>query len=684
MVKKYLLTLSIVLSILCLLSSTKVIANDQYLDIDETIVTGTRSKEKVKYLPVKIEIIDAKEIEMTTGETIIEQLKKSSSVDISEDSIGLAGIGIRGFKPEYSGISKHSYMLRKAGYYSINKHSAILIDGRPSGVTNLATILVDNVERIEVLKGPASSLYGAEAMGGVINVITKKNTGDLTGTGELGYASYNTFITKGALGGKINNFFDFDISARKYDQRDDFTTGNGDKRANSKYMTNNGNFRLGANLGENLRVDLGFDAYQGRDIEIPVDIFDKWDKPTSKDIDRYGFDLNIEGQILNHLLSFTGYKTQELTKNYAHYKNESEINYIGFQVKDIMTLDDHKLIFGVDYQDIDKISRMYDIQNGNRFAPESPDESRKTTAAYLETIWAFMDKRMTITAGGRYDKFDIATEPTAFKKYFTPKTESFSAFSPRAGVNYLFNPNIRLHTTIGKAFVPPTAVQLTTDCSQRGPGVIIRLIGNPDLDPETSVTYDVGLGYFKKALGLSADITYFHTDINNIIVTQKTASPFPVISNTFQNAMEAEIQGMEYMFSYDVGIPLKWDCSLKFFFNGTNILKAEKKLKSGYYEKINNVASHTYNYGINYSNKMFDARLHIRKRGSVNIIDMNSYYSKIRNPGFTVVDFVFGMTFLDNHKITLKIDNLLDKNYYEERGYPKPGRGFFLSYRYAF
>ncbi len=672
--KKRLLFTTIALGLAVFCSGFGAFAQDKPLKMDEMVVTGTRSKEQVKYLPVKIETIDSREIEMTTGETITEQLKKNASIGVIEYPGALAGIGIRGFRPEFSGITKHS---------------VILIDGRPAGATNLATILSDNIERIEVLKGPASSLYGGEAMGGVINIITKKHTDKLTGLAETGYGSFDTIWMKGAVGGSVKNIFDFDISARRYDQRDNFKMGNGDKRANTKYMTQNGDLRFGADIGENWRVDFGLDAYQGRDIELPGDTFNGDSKSGHKDIDRYGLDVNIEGNIANHLVTLTGYKTQELSESYKHYTGwfvpvqvvpyrsyDSETNWIGFQVKDAMTFSDHKLIFGLDYQDIEKESRSYN-QDGTRKAPWAPNESRENIAGYLETIWRFMDKRLTITAGGRYDTFDVSTEPTTFKTDFTPKTESFSTFSPRAGVNYLFDQGIRLHTTIGKAFVPPTAAQLAGYHIGWG-GVITK--GNPNLDPESSVTWDMGAGYSRAALGLNVDVTYFHTDIKDKI-TRETLG----LVTTYQNTLGAEIRGFEYIFSFDIGAPLKWDRSLSLFFNGTSILRAEEEQTTGRYKDIHNVASHTYNYGIAYSDNMFDSKLNFRKQGRMKDTDWNNpLRPEIRYPGFTVVDFVFGVTFLENHRISLKVDNVLDKHYYEKKGFPKPGRGFFLSYRYTF
>lgn len=301
--------------------------------LEEVVVTATRSAEDVKTVPAKVEVIDGQEISQTVASTITEQLKKNSSIGVIEYPGALAGIGIRGFQPEFSGITKHSL---------------VLINGRPAGATNLATILSDNIERIEVLKGPASSLYGGEAMGGVVNIITKKNTEELTGMAEIGFGSFGTNFQKASLGGGLGDRFDFDISARRFDQADDFKMGNGDTRANTSYQTQNGNLRLGANLGENWRLDASTDIYQGRDIETPGDTFAGDVKSGHQDIDRYGLDFTIGGGLgKNNQLSFTAYKTNETQETYKHYTGwstitqvppyqsyDSEIDWLGLQIKD--------------------------------------------------------------------------------------------------------------------------------------------------------------------------------------------------------------------------------------------------------------------------------------------------------------------------------------------------------------
>ncbi len=642
----------------------------------EVIVTATRSAESVKDIPAKVEVITRQDIDQTTGDTLTEQLKKNASIGVMEYSGVLAGIGIRGFRPEISGITKHTL---------------ILINGRPAGATNLATVLTDNIARIEVLKGPASSLYGGEAMGGVVNIITKKNTGELTGTVEAGFGSFATNYQKAAIGGGLANKIDFDLSARRFEQADDFRMGNGDPRANTSYETRNVNLRLGMDL-KRWRLDVSGDLYNGSDIETPGDIFNGDETSGSKDIDHYGLDMTVGGKLgNNNMVSVTAYQTNEKSENYKNYTGwgtytqvapyrsyDSETEWQGLQLKDEYSWGVHRIITGFDYQNIDVESRSYN-QDGTRTAPWSPDEGRKNLAGYLETVWKLMDKHLTVTAGGRYDSFDVETKATPFKTDFTPRSESFSTISPRAGVNYLFDQGVRIHSTIGKAFVPPTAAQLAGYSESIYSGVTYVTKGNPDLNPESSVTYDLGVGYDLAKSGLSLDLTYFHTNVDDKIskFTSGTVT-------TYENSLDAKMEGLETMLSFDLGAPLNWDRSLTLFVNSTHMFKNEEEQTDGSMKDIHNVAKYTVNYGMKYEDGALDGKLNCRTQGRMKDTDWNTAgYPEVEYPSFTVVDLVMGYSYNEHH-LSLKIDNLLDHNYYEKKGYPKPGRAVFASYRYEF
>lgn len=642
----------------------------------EIVVTATRSEENIREIPAKIEVIDSHDIEMTAGNTLTEQLKKSSSVSVIEYPGALAGIGIRGFRPEFSGITKHSL---------------ILLDGRPIGATNLATVLTDNVERIEVLKGPASSLYGAEAMGGVVNVITKKNTKELTGNVEAGFGSFATNFQKAAAGGAVTDRLDFNVAAGRYEQADNLKEGdNGDERANTAYNTRNGSMRVGGTFAGDWRADLAANAYQGRDIETPGDVAYGDVRSGSKDIDNQGIDLRVGGGLgANNKVGATVYFTEEEAENYSNYSgsrtvptyqsSDSETTWNGVQLQDTYSWGAHTFIFGLDYQYIEKISRSYNT-NGSRKAPSSPDEGRTNVAGYLESVWKMFDEHLTLTGGGRYDRFEVETLETPYKADFEPNAENFSTFSPRVGANYLFDTGVRLHSTLGQAFVPPSAFELAGYSETVVGGVTMITRGNSGLDPETSTTWDAGVGYELARWGLALDATYFQTTVDDRISTVQTGN-----IKTYINSLGADIQGIETSISFDFGVPFHWGRSVKAYFNSTTILKAEEELSAGVMQDIYNVADYTYNYGLEYDDGVWDGRLHFRTVGPMRDTDwVTAGYPEIEYPSFTVTDLVVGYNFLQHHRVALTIDNLFDEDYYEKKGYPKPGQSFFVSYTYKF
>ncbi|PTN35579.1 TonB-dependent siderophore receptor [Desulfonatronum sp. SC1] len=663
--------------LLTIFPAVSALAGEESVTLEQVVVTATRGEEKITTIPAKVEVIDSREIERTSGETLTEQLKKNSSIGVVEYPGALAGIGIRGFRPEFSGITKHSL---------------VLINGRPAGATNLATIPVDNIERIEVLKGPASSLYGGEAMGGVVNIITKKSSDELAGMAEIGFGSFQSNSQKAAMGGAVGNGFDFDLSARRFEQADDFKMGNGETRANTSYKTQNGGLRIGKAFYDTWRFDLSGDLYQGRDIETPGDIFHGDLKSGHKDIDRYGLDFIVAGNLnKDNRLSFTAYRTNETSENYQHYTGgapvrvepfrgyDSQTDWLGFQLKNEYSWQGHRFIIGADYQDITVESRGYN-QDGSRKAPWSPNEGRENWAGYLETIWKLMDERLTASLGGRYDTFTVETKTTPYKTDFTPNSEDFSTVSPRAGLNYLFDGGVRLHSTLGQGFVPPSAAQLAGYAETVVGGITMVTRGNPDLDPESSLTFDLGVGYVRPQWGLNLDLTYFHTDVDDRISSVTTGT-----TTTYQNSLGAKMEGIETILSFDIGAPLAWERSLEFFINATHMLKAREEQTDGTMRDIHNVARHTINYGVRYEDGMFDAKLHFRNQGRMKDTDWNAAgYPEVEYPSFTVADLVVGITFFSQHRLTLRADNLFNKDYYEKKGYPKPGRAFYASYRYEF
>ncbi len=658
-------------------------AGDESTNVDvesmeEIVVTATRTEVPKRDVPQVVDVITSEEIEATAGETLTEQLKKNSMVDVIEYPGALSGISIRGFRPEFSGITKHSLLL---------------IDGRPAGATNLATILMDNVERIEVLKGPASSLYGAEAMGGVINIITRKSTGPLTGYAEVGGGSFDTNFEKAAAGGRLSGRLDFDLTLRNHTQVSDIKLGDGKGiRPGTSYRTRYGSLRLGGDLDAGWRLDVRGDLYRGIDIETPGALFYGDVQQSRKDITRYGGDLRLKkarGASETSLTVFASGESSEYYKKYVYdyslgtyvdadpYKSyESSTRWLGVQVQNATVLGPHRFTLGADYQNIEEERKSYN-QDGTRRAPYSPDDERDNWALYGDSLWKLMDDRLILNAGLRYDYFNVETKETPYKTDFHPADEDFDTVNPRIGIKYLVSSGLNLHSTLGKAFVPPTAYQMAGYSERVVGDTTMITAGNPDLRPEKSRTWDIGAGLDRDDWGLFLDATYFLTRVDDKITRKKEGD-----LTSFENAAEARMEGLEVEFRWDAGVFFEWDRSVSLFSSVTRLFEATEKFPDEEEGDIHNVARWKVNYGLGYDDGRVSTRLLARYVGSRKDYDWYSPgYPEITYKGFTVVDLVAGVEFKNRHSVTLKVDNIFDVYYYEKPEFPLSGRAWYLSYK---
>ena len=146
---------------LAALSRAETAPTNKVLEVDEIVVTGTRIPNKVKNITSAVGVIDRQEIESSTADYIMDAIATEPSVYVRKDAIyGRQDVSIRGLGSNLRRIQ-------------------VLVDGRPEkmaffGCTVSQTLPLANVERIEVLRGPEAVLYGTDAMGGVINIITHR------------------------------------------------------------------------------------------------------------------------------------------------------------------------------------------------------------------------------------------------------------------------------------------------------------------------------------------------------------------------------------------------------------------------------------------------------------------------------------------------------------------------------
>ncbi|HEV2130716.1 MAG TPA: TonB-dependent receptor plug domain-containing protein, partial [Longimicrobiaceae bacterium] len=300
--------------------------------IEGVTVTVTRAQTTRESVPRTIEVITRTDIERTPASDLAELLKKQAAVDVIQYPGLLAGIGMRGFRPQFFGI---------------NQRTLVLIDGRPAGASNLALLDLRDVQRVEVLKGPASALYGSNAMGGVVNIITRRSTGPVRSHVTLGYGSWDTRQGTLAAGGNLTANVDFDLTLAAFEQGRDYRIGegnffrdrlgdsvavrifpndsmalsaergSGEVRPFTQYGTRSGSVRLGYDLGADWRLDWRAEAVRADRVQNPGDLFYAWgDNRTLKNVARTSSDLAVSGALGRHSLTLRAFTAVEEGENF--------------------------------------------------------------------------------------------------------------------------------------------------------------------------------------------------------------------------------------------------------------------------------------------------------------------------------------------------------------------------------
>lgn len=711
------------------LLSSPVLAQEKKTDslknnaLDEVVVTSSRTGIKRKNVPQSMTIITKKEMDLTPALEVTDLLKKNSSLNIIQYPGLSAGIGIRGFRPQISGL---------------NQRSLLLVDGRPAGTVSIATINPSDIERIEILKGPASALYGSSAMGGVVNVITRKSSGDVHGNVFAEYGSYETTKLGATAGGNITKNLDFDLSFLNFDRAKNMKLGknnlfrnwfgadkaiknytdgpvevddarsDGLRRDYTKLNYNTGSLRLGYQLDKNWRVDVRGERFAAKNVEAPSDIFYGNAQPSTKDIERHNEEATVSGSFLKHQLSLKGYTSEENNVNYnvtaggvpiAPYASfSSSTSWKGIQAKDAYQLGRHSLVFGVDYSNASTSSQSFNA-NGSEKAPFSPNYSLSSAAGYVQGQFNFLDNKLVINPGARLDVITYNVKQTPLLTTYAGGKQTNPFFSPSLAAQYAVTKLFTVHATTGRAFVTPDAYNVAgySEIINAGKATIIQ--GNANLRNENSISWDAGLRFAKSELGLTADFTYYNTYVKDRITTQKTSpaagqttpSGYQINTiTTYVNANKANINGFEAEFAWDFGTLAQKDYSLKLFANGTKSSKAKEITiaadGSRTSKDIYNVADFTASYGLEFNNlKGLDLRLNGRYVGKRKDTDFNDAKSpEIVYPEFMVVDFGASYTFVKRHTVSFLMNNITDENYYEKRGFNLAGRNFSVKYNIAF
>ncbi|OZI05914.1 TonB-dependent receptor [Siphonobacter sp. BAB-5385] len=686
---------------------------DSVYALQPIVVTATRSEATLAEVPRSLRVITRQDIALTPANDLTDIAKKTAGVHVIQYPNLSSGIGIRGFRPQFSGL---------------NQRTLLLIDGRPAGATNLSTISLNGVERIEVLKGPASALYGSQAMGGVINVITRRSQGTPQGSAYVEYGSFKTLQAGLQTGGNLTKQLDYDLSFAYFQRANDYKigknnwlrnafdfrnavkhyanqpdvevddrTGDGQTRPYTQLSYYTGALRLGYQLSSKWRLDVRGETFQARNVQSPGDIAYGITESSSKDVERASGEVALSGNLGAHQPSLKVFTADESNTNYTlnasgkpvvpYRSNRTANAWTGVQVKDVWTLGQHSLVVGYDYLKASTKGRRWADLTTER-APTQPNYALISSAFYAQANlkWG----KLTLQPGLRFDQitFDVQTTPLLTTYQPGKKTNPF--LSPSVAAGYEILENLRIKASVGRAFVTPDAYNVAGYSEARTTaGKIAVTSGNPDLKNESSWSQEVGISFEKS--GFYANATYFATQVKDRIARLVTAVNEPVgngdviVSRTrFVNAADSDMNGLEAEAGYGKEGIWKVYATLTSMFEAKEVIVGTDDSRTS--RDIANVARNLVSYGAEYS-PINNVRLRLTGRyvGSRKDID----YTDAANPEITyapfmVLDAVAVYSFQQKHRLTLSVSNLTDENYYEKRGYNLPGRMVSLRYTLAF
>ncbi|AZO94696.1 TonB-dependent receptor [Halocella sp. SP3-1] len=468
---------------------------DELFVLDDIVVTASKYSEKLSDTTVSMDILTQEDIQEKNAQNVAELLRGLTGIYISDHGgpAGLKTIRIRG---------------------SETNQVLVLLDGQAinssqNGEIDLSQLPVEQIERIEVLKGPASALYGANALGGVVNIITKGGSRKPITEFKVRYGSFETQQTAFSHRGNTGRV-GYNITAVEKDSDGD---------------------RENSSLEQMMffsRFDIEMDQYNDIIISFQYNDSDKGvpgpQTSPSPNAEQDDQDTNIN---LKWRQNKEAYDTNLLIYHNKHeqvYDNPDEWGYteaskhntartgIEFNRTDYFKL--HNLTYGIEF----KRNKIDSNENGQH--------DNLNQALFIQDKWQIIEP-LEISIGTRFDDHEVFG----------------SEFSPRLGAVYSINDDLNVFASAAKAYRTPTFNDLYWPADA-------YTEGNPDLEPETALAYETGIRYFKQDMKL--ELNYFTRDVEDLI---NWAAGTDYIFRPY-NVDEARTKGTELIFSkrYNMGV----------------------------------------------------------------------------------------------------------------------------------
>lgn len=609
----------------------------QEFALEDMVVTATRTESKIVDVPVNTTVISAEKIADRHYLDVADVLK-----DVPGATVMDTGVGAYEKKVVLNG----------------DERVLVLVDGKRVNI-DMGTMSrasydlnqmpdVSLIERIEVVKGHGGALYGSDAVGGVINIITKKMDHSY-GKVSMGFGSHQARDAKAMYTikeGKTGVM----VAASKYKQgyheyKDAKTEANKRWPAASTYENEKVSVKLSQELSETSNLELGYDfsKFEGvRSYSTKAKSASFSNKKTNDFYAKYNWTVNDKDQ---------GFI--QLYRNKYDYYNAGDMyeTDTGFEAQQNITLsDNNRLVVGASY-------RKAKALNATSYTAE---KSINNKAVFVSDQWEFAPS-WTLDAGVRYDKHSTAGSKTTWS----------------AGLNKKFDENSHAYFNWGQVFKAPTLDDLyyySYYYDDRNK-YTYESYGNPNLKPEKGDTWTIGYGT-KIADKTSVNISYFQSKLEDAIDWDTTNSDNASVS-IVRNVDKQKKNGMELSVAHELND--NWDLEASY----TYIRVKNNEHGSGYVRDANYIPN-MYRFGVRYHDDLWNADLFLRGGSGA---DKSAYVDS----KYMTLDMSVAYKATKDLSFYAKGYNLFNKAYAESAGvnggtytYPAQGRRFIIGAEYTF
>ena len=494
--------------------------NEVFLQLDDIVVTSMKCEYNLSNVPIYTEIINKSAIRQSGAVTLGDLMEQTPGISKNYDAHGSFDYNLLGLDSKYILILKDGNP----------------ITGKFNDKVDLDQIMVSNTDRIEIIKGPGSALYGTEAMGGVINIISDKNLNKNKVEVQLRKVSYEDDIKEflnGSSGDLLSLTYGRPYKAFEFQW----------SILSQRLRKNGSNNALGKDKLDKLNIDgqLGWESRNKKnDLNIRFSYFDQIDgakeltssgylvSSNSTNIDRKDIKIDYKKVVNQNVTFFQNISSSHYSRKYNQSgidstflrENMAEESLIDYEAKINFNTSVYNLVVGLEYSE----------PGYSNMRLRDTTHRRTLKGLFLQNQYKVSEK-INLVAGLRSDIYN--------KKI---------VYNPRVALMFNFNEKIKYRLSYGEGFRVPSILETFIDFYNIDQGYMVK--GNPNLEPEKSKGLTFNLDFSNDNSFRLNFLGYYNVFYNKISTEQQTNSAMLPTVFSYQNISEATFKGFEIFSDY--------------------------------------------------------------------------------------------------------------------------------------